>query len=202
MLFLFPFPPAPLPVRFAARLAVPGAPAAPAAPPDPEPAVPLPPVWCIFLLLSPLPNTSRCCFQLGLPGRDGQHSPSVVPGERGPRKAGSQPSPVPAVGFRGQLQLHTAQIHTEKGNEAPKISHSHACTSSPPRTAPAEHPAAPPASVSPLRPFRLPCLQDHRGWGHPGVPPGPRGQDCHCCAFRDPHFSAPNPTPEPQQHQK
>lgn len=70
---------------------------------------------------------------------------------------GSQPSPLPAVGFRGQdggqLQLHTAQIHTKKSNEAPRISHSHSCTSSPTCTAPAEHPA--PTPYPPLPQFPL-----------------------------------------------
>lgn len=107
-------------------------------------------------LPSPLPVTQRLQV-LFRAGRDGQHSPSVVPREWGPRKVGSQPSPLPAVGFRGQdggqLQLHTAQIHTKKSNEAPRISHSHSCTSSPPRTAPAEHPA--PTPYPPLPQFPL-----------------------------------------------
>lgn len=130
----------------------------------------------------------------------------------GPKRVGSQESGIPAVpiaccrisgpGRRPAPAAHRADPHQEEQRSPQDLSfslvHQLTPTHSPGR-APCTHPISPPASVSPLRPFHLPC---HGGWGHPGVPPGPRGQDCHRRAFRDPHFSAPNPTPEPQQHQK
>lgn len=49
---------------------------------------PCPPVWCIFLLLSPLPNASRCCFELAETGstRPRWSQESGVPGKWDPSR--------------------------------------------------------------------------------------------------------------------